>query len=308
MSGEKTSGESCGGRCVRPVRSTHGHISTAPAGIGRPRSAQGQQQGHDQAAGRRVPGDDDLALVAGCVAQPQVGVDRVLHGGGIGVLGGQPVVDDQRGGPRRGGDGAGQVAVAERGSGHVPAAVQVQHGGRGRRLRGDPQRGHPARDDRGDGHVRRRGELPVQFLQGGPDAVEIGHVGRRARPRLPQQGHPAGQLAAYRTGDRDRVVQVGEQRPGPRQQGLAGQRQLDALGGPAEQVAPDQAFQAAYLAAERGLRDEQPLGRPAEAEILGDRDERAQMAQFDRVRRLRQRQHVLRAVHVPSLAHDRPAG
>ena len=83
---------------------------------------------------------------------------------------------------------------------------------------------------------------------------------------------------------------------------------LDALGGPTEQVTPDQAFQAAYLAAERGLRDEQPLGRPAEAEILGDRDERTQMAQFDRVRRLRQRQHVLRAVHVPSLAHNRPGG
>ncbi len=153
-------------------------------------------------------------------------------------------------------------------------------------LGGDPQRGHAARDDRGDRDVRRRRELRVQFLQGGPDAVEIGHVGRRPRPRLPQQGHPAGQLAAHRAGDRDRVVQVGEQRPGPRQQGLAGQRQLDALGRPAEQVAADEAFQAADLAAQRRLRDEQPLGRPAEAEVVGHRDERAQVAQLDRVRRL----------------------
>jgi hypothetical protein len=146
----------------------------------------------------------------------------------------------------------------------------------------------------------------VQFLNGGPDGVQIGIAGRRARPRLPQQGHPAGHLAAHRPGDRDRVIQVGEQGPRPRQQGLAGQRQLDALGGPAEQVAPDEAFQAADLAAERGLRDEQPLGRPAEAEIVGDRDERAQVAQLDRVRCRRQRQHVLMAVHGPSLAQFPP--
>jgi len=125
------------------------------------------------------------------------------------------------------------------------------------------------------------------FLQGGPDGVEIGHVGRRARPRLPQHGHPAGQLAADRTGHRDRVVQVGEQRADPGQQGLAGQRQLDALGGPAEQVTPDEALEATDLAAEGWLGDEQPLGGPAEAEILGDRDERAQVAQLDRVRCLR---------------------
>src|SRR6185312_9702195 len=109
------------------------------------------------------------------VAQPQVSVDRVLHGRGVGVLGGQPVVDDQRGRLSRGGDGGGQVAVAERRTGHVPAAVQEQHGGRGRGrgLGGDPQRGHAARDDRGDHDVRRRRELPVQLLQGGTDAVEI---------------------------------------------------------------------------------------------------------------------------------------
>ena len=48
-----------------------------------------------------------------------------------------------------------------------------------------------------------------------------------------------------------------------------------------------EAFQAADLAAERRLGDEQPLGRPAEAEILGHRDEGAQVAQLDRVRCLR---------------------
>ena len=126
----------------------------------------------------------------------------------------------------------------------------------------------------------------MQLLQRGPDGVEIGHVDRRTRPRLPQQGHPAGHLAAHRTGDGDRIVQVSEQRTSPRQQGLAGQRQLDALSGPAEQVAADEAFQAADLAAQRRLRDEQPLGCPAEAEVVGDRDERAQVAQLDRVRRL----------------------
>src|SRR5206468_9790015 len=60
-----------------------------------------------------------ISLVAAGVAQPQVGVDRVLHGRGIGVLGGQPVVDDQRGRLSRGGDGGGQVTVAERRSCHV---------------------------------------------------------------------------------------------------------------------------------------------------------------------------------------------
>jgi len=47
------------------------------------------------------------------------------------------------------------------------------------------------------------------------------------------------------------------------------------MGCPAEQVAADEALKGADLPAERGLGDEQPLGCPAEAEILGDCDKRA---------------------------------
>jgi hypothetical protein len=160
--------------------------------------------------------------------------------------------------------------------------------------------------------IRSAGTPPAitgEFLHGRADAVQVSVAGRGASPRLPQQGHPACELAADRPGAGDRVIQVGEQRPGARQQGFAGQRQVDALRRAAEQVAPHEALQTADLAAERGLGDEQPLCCPAETEILGDRDERAQVPQLDRVRRLRQREHIAIAVHhTTSLPHRIPAG
>jgi len=106
---------------------------------------------------------------------------------------------------------------------------------------------------------------------------------------LPVLVSPGQQLTADGTGRGYRLIQAPEQFPGPVKQRLAGQRELYPVGRAAQQLAADQPFEAADLSAQRGLGQVEAGCGAAEVELVGHGDERAQLLQFDRVRRLWQR-------------------
>ena len=141
-------------------------------------------------------------------------------------------------------------------------------------------------------------ELGVELL------VRIAHrlqvrVGRRlVGDRLPEACDPSDQLASYRLRGRDGLVDVAQELARPVEERLAGERQLDLVGRAPQQLGAHQLLEGADLTAERGLRDVQPVGRAAEVELLGDRDERAQMSQLDCVRGLRKGDHVAGFLHI----------
>lgn len=66
--------------------------------------------------------------------------------------------------------------------------------------------------------------------------------------------------------------------PGRRKEALAGGRQPHVPGRPVEQFDLQLPLQAPHLLAHRGLAQQQPLGRPAEVQLLGDGDEAAQLS------------------------------
>ena len=115
----------------------------------------------------------------------------------------------------------------------------------------------------------------------------------------------------------DRLVEVGEQPARAVEQRAAGHRQLDAVRRAAQQLAADEPLERADLAAERRLGEVQPRRRAAEVELLGDRDERAQVPELDAVGRLREGKHLSahrrasmppRSRPVMRIVHDRHAG
>ena len=220
------------------------------------------------------------------------------------MLGGQPVVRDDDAGPGLFGQGAGQRPVAERRPGHVPAAVQVQHGGGCLGLGREQESRHSPGVHRPHADAGRRLELPVQALERDPQLLQVGRAD--LGEGLPVPGDAGQQLTADRACRADRLVDLAQQAPGPVEQGLARQRELDAVRGPPQQVTSDQPLQAADLAAQRGLRQVQPRGGAAEVQFVGHRDERAQVPQLDGVRRLRQRYDLgVLVVHRPDY---RPPG
>ena len=89
------------------------------------------------------------------------------------------------------------------------------------------------------------------------------------------------------------------------EQRIAGEDQLRAVGGAAEQLAAPRWLERADLAAQGGLGDVQPFGRAPEVQLLGDRDECAQVAELDRLGRGGERQG--HGSIMPSV-HDRHAG
>jgi hypothetical protein len=127
----------------------------------------------------------------------------------------------------------------------------------------------------------------LQPLESDPQLLQV--VGADLGEGLPVPGDPGQQLTADRPGRADRLVDLAQQAPGPVEQGLAGQGELDAVRGTAQQITADQPFQAADLAAQRGLRKIKAGGGPAEVQFVGHRDERAEMTQLYGVGRLRQR-------------------
>jgi hypothetical protein len=68
------------------------------------------------------------------------------------------------------------------------------------------------------------------------------------------------------------------------------------VGGAAQEVAPHEPFQVADLPTQRGLGQVEPGGGPPEVELLGHGHERAQVPHLDRVRGLREREHLAAAL------------
>jgi hypothetical protein len=75
--------------------------------------------------------------------------------------------------------------------------------------------------------------------------------------------------------------------------------------GAAQQLDADEALERAHLAAERRLGDVQACGGASEVQLLGDRDERAQVPDLDRVGRLREGEQAVAVVHAGD--YGRPA-
>ena len=152
------------------------------------------------------------------------------------------------------------------------------------------ERGDAAGDHRAGRDLRRRLEPRAQLLVGRAHRLEVGVGGRELGERREQARDAVGQLAPDRLRGRDRLVDVGEDPPGALEQRVAGERELHAVRRAPQQLAAQPALQRAYLAAQRRLGDEEPLGRAPEVQLLGDGDEGAQVAQLDRLGRLRQGQ------------------
>ena len=81
------------------------------------------------------------------------------------------------------------------------------------------------------------------------------------------------------------------------EQRLAGDGQLHAVGRAAQQLAAQQLLERPDLPAQRRLGDVEPLRGPAEVELLGDRDESAQVPELDGFRRLWEGHDVCLVVH-----------
>jgi hypothetical protein len=138
----------------------------------------------------------------------------------------------------------------------------------------------------------------------------LGQVGER----LPHAHAATHELAADRLGHGDRLVDAAQDAASPVQQRLAGQRQLDLVGGAPEQLDADELLERADLPAQCRLRQVELLGGAPEVELLGDGDERAQVPELDGVGRSREGQHPLAVVvHAPIIpeppahAHASPA-
>ena len=141
----------------------------------------------------------------------------------------------------------------------------------------------------------------MQPLERDPQLLQIGRAD--LGEGFPVPGDPGQQLTADRPDRAHRLVHLAQQAAGPVEQGLAGQGELDAVRGTPQQVAADQAFQAADLPTQRGLGQVQARRSPAEVQFVGHRDERAQVPQFYGVRRLRQRHDLgVLLVHGPIMA------
>ena len=105
-------------------------------------------------------------------------------------------------------------------------------------------------------------------------------IGSSARAIRPSSSPPTASAAATAS------IDVAEQLARAVEQSLAGERELDAVGGAPQQLAADQLLETSNLPAEGRLRDVEPLGRAAEVELLGHGHERPQVAQLDAVRGL----------------------
>ena len=78
----------------------------------------------------------------------------------------------------------------------------------------------------------------------------------------------------------DRAVELAQQLTGVAQERLPGGRELHPAAGPRQQLAAELFLQRADLLAEWRLGDVQPRGGAAEVQLLRDRDEISQLAQF----------------------------
>ena len=280
-------------------------MRTAPPGCGSPRCGEGQQDGDDEPAARGIAAEDDLFGGDAAIEHPLVRGHRVVDRRGERVLGGEPVVGDEHAGVGREGERARQWPVAERRSAAVAAAVEMHQP---RRVVGplrDQQRRHPVGVHRRHRHLGRRLEGREHPLVRRALLLEVG-VGRHGSGhRLPESRHPLDVFAADRLHGRHRGIDLAQDRAHPIEECVAGDGQLDAMRRAQQQRAAEQLLERTDLPAERRLGDVEALGRPPEVELLGDGNEGAQVAQLDRLRRVRQGDHVLVVGH-PSMVTATP--
>ena len=102
--------------------------------------------------------------------------------------------------------------------------------------------------------------------------------GRADEPHLDGAG-VAGRAAEHRLLHPRRL---GEEIAGGGQQRGAAVGQLDAASGAAKQLHAEARFEPLDLLAERGLGDPEACGRAPEVQLLGDRDEVAQVSELER--------------------------
>ena len=138
-----------------------------------------------------------------------------------------------------------------------------------------------------DRDLGRGRELGVELLVGVASGLEAALPVRDRKQGRPELGQAPGELAADGQGRGDGLVDVLQQPPGPVEQRLARDRQLDAVRGAAQEIAAQQQLEPADLTAERGLGEVEAVRRAPEVELLGDGDERSEVTQLDRVGRLR---------------------
>ena len=85
--------------------------------------------------------------------------------------------------------------------------------------------------------------------------------------------HPPGQTCGQQSHLLLRTVDLGQDGPGPRHEGLARLRQFDAPRRAAQQLGTEFAFEPLDLLRYGGLRDHQQVGGAAETRLLGHGDE-----------------------------------
>ena len=81
-----------------------------------------------------------------------------------------------------------------------------------------------------------------------------------------------------------RRLELGQHPARPDDEDLAGVGQRHVAGGALHQRQPDLVLEPADLLRQRGLGDVLALGRAREVQLLGERDQVAQLAQFHNVR------------------------
>ena len=178
-------------------------------------------------------------------------------------------------------------AIAVRRGRHERSAMEVQDGRLHDPGRRHQQRRRPARDHRPHLGARWLSDSAVHGLRRGTRVVEQRLDAVEPLLRLPHPGDSAEQLAAERHRGAHRLIDVAQHPPGPVQQRVAHDRELDPMGGAPQELGSNQLFEPANLATERGRRHVQPIRGAREAELLGDGDERPQVAQLDPVARSR---------------------
>jgi hypothetical protein len=115
------------------------------------------------------------------------------------------------------------------------------------------------------------------------DDVRDQRVGHGPDEPQPDEPGPAGAGATRRL---DRPVEVPEEHPHVAQERLPRGGQTDAAVRPDEQDRPDAILELGDRLAQRRLRDVQPARGSAEAPVLGDSDEVAEVAKLELIRRV----------------------
>ena len=228
---------------------------------------------------RRSHGAPSVSRVSSssCPATRSRARSHVVNGVPIGDRGEQHALGRERA-ERHGGDAGERVRGRDRGEQRL-----VSHGDRADT--GRPWSGGRLEHDRG-------GELPRgdPAQQLGGHVLDEQHVRAGERLRQPAGGRPAERaMADGERGRRARAarlrdgeVELGDRAPGASEQRGSRGGQLHPPRRAYEQDDSEIALELADRARERRLRHVQPLGGAAEVQLLGHRDEVAQLAQLDR--------------------------